>query len=340
VYNLLPIDMSRIATTLLIFTFFLVACGGNDNDASQLPVAAAVPKATEVSNESETGQALPTQQPALSQNSHTYPAPIETGDPTRNDETATAPEPTLLPTAYPGSSESVGAVPISGYRVFNTYPHDRGAWTQGLTVVDGKFLLEGTGWWGYSSLRRVNLATGEIIQFQGLPETYFGEGITIFEDKIIQLTWQSGIGFVYDSESFEFLESFSYSHEGWGITHDGEKLIVSDGTDTLHFWDPVTMAEIGRIQVTDASGPVFQLNELEYVEGEILANVWQTDLIARISPETGQVIGWINLSGLLVEEERDGTERVLNGIAYDQETGRLFVTGKLWPLLFEIELVP
>jgi len=241
---------------------------------------------------------------------------------------ACTPAPTPTPAAYTFT-----------YRVVNAYPHDRNAFTQGLVFEDG-VLYEGTGRQGYSTLRRVDLASGDVLQICQLPDRFFGEGITIFGERIIQLTWQSGVGFVYDRNSFELLEEFHYPTEGWGITHDGQRLIMSDGTSTLRFWNPETFEEIGRIEVRDQDGPVTRLNELEYVQGEIYANVWQTDRIARIAPDTGKVIGWIDLAGILSPEDRSEPVDVLNGIAYDAENDRLFVTGKLWPRLFEIELVP
>ena len=189
-------------------------------------------------------------------------------------------------------------------------------------------------------MRRVELASGNVLQMHKLPDQLFGEGITVFGEKIIQLTWQSGVGFVYDKNSFELLEEFHYPTEGWGITHDGERLIMSDGTSMIRFLDPATFEEIGRIEVRDEHGPVTRLNELEYVQGEIYANVWKTARIARIAPDTGEVIGWIEMVGLLSPEDRAEPVDVLNGIAYDAENDRLFVTGKLWPRLFEIELVP
>jgi len=236
-----------------------------------------------------------------------------------------------------GCSKSDG-VPVYSYNVVNTYPHDPDAFTEGLVFEDG-FLYEGTGLYGNSSLRKVELETGDILQILELPADLFGEGITIYEDKIIQLTWQSHIGFVYDKDSFELLQEFSYPTEGWGITNNGTHLIMSDGTSTLHFLDPQTFEETGQLEVSDGNGPVRDLNELEYVQREIYANVWKTDRIAIISPETGQVVRWVNLSGLLSAEERSQSD-VLNGIAYDAGTDRLFVTGKLWPKLFEIELIP
>jgi glutamine cyclotransferase len=228
--------------------------------------------------------------------------------------------------------------PTATYEVLNTYPHDRGAFTQGLVYEDG-WLYEGTGLNGRSTLRKVVLDTGEVVQSHALDDSYFGEGITIFGDKIYQLTWQSQIGFIYEKASFTQVGEFYYPSEGWGITHDGAQLIMSDGSATLHFLDPQTLQEISTISVTDNNGPVLRLNELEYVNGEIYANIWQTDRIARISPETGQVLGWIDLTGLLSAEDRQQTVDVLNGIAYDAASNRLFVTGKLWPKLFEIRIV-
>ena len=228
--------------------------------------------------------------------------------------------------------------PVYSYNVVNTYPHDRSAFTQGLVFEDG-VLYEGTGLNGRSTLRRVELETGEVLQIHELPAQFFGEGVTVYGNDIIQLTWQSHVGFVYDRDSFELLQEFNYSTQGWGITHDGERLIMSDGTATLYFLDPETFEEIGRVGVYDNDGSVNRLNELEYVQGEIYANVWQTNCIARIDPQTGQVVGWIELKGLLTPEDRGEPVDVLNGIAYDAENARLFVTGKLWPKLFEIELI-
>lgn len=184
------------------------------------------------------------------------------------------------------------------------------------------------------------------MQMQRLPPELFGEGITLFDDKIIQLTWKNGLGFVYNPETLELLGQFSYLTEGWGITHDGQQLIMSDGSATLYFWDPDTFTEIGRINVFDENGPVVRLNELEYINGEIYANIWQTDRIARIDPHTGRVMGWVSLAGLLSPDELANPSdmangvAVLNGIAYDADHDRLFVTGKLWPKLFEIMVIP
>jgi len=235
-------------------------------------------------------------------------------------------------------STTFSVIPVYTYKVVNTYPHDRSAFTEGLVFKDG-VLYEGTGLHGYSTLRRVELETGEILQICELPPQFFGEGVTIYGNKIIQLTWQSHIGFVYDKYSFKLLQEFNYPDEGWGITHDGKYLIMSDGTATLHFLDPETFEEIGQIEVYANDIPVTRINELEYIQGEIYANIWQTELIARIDPLTGQVVGWIDLRGILSPEDYSETVDVLNGIAYDVKNDRLFVTGKFWPKLFEIELI-
>ncbi len=230
-------------------------------------------------------------------------------------------------------------IPVQGYKIINTYPHDPKAFTQGLVYHQG-FLYEGTGLEGQSSLRKVELETGKVLQIHRLAAQYFGEGIVIWQDKIIQLTWTSQVGFVYDLETFEQIGEFNYPTEGWGITHDGEKLIMSDGTDTLYFLDPETFEEIGQVKVKYGNQPVNRLNELEYINGEVFANVWMTDWIVRIDPKTGQIVGVIDLSGLhhASGQKMQGND-VLNGIAYDPEGERLFVTGKLWPNLYEIELV-
>lgn len=243
-----------------------------------------------------------------------------------------------VPTRSPNSPTSE-AIPIYTYRIVNVYPHDPDAFTQGLVFGDG-LLYEGTGQWGQSTLRKVELESGDVLQLYALSYQCFGEGITIYGDNVIQLTWKSRIGFVYDKDSLALLQTFTYPTEGWGITHDGTYLIVSDGTSTLHFWDPETFEEVYQLRVYDSQGPVTRLNELEYIQGRIYANVWLGDRIAIIDPQTGQVTGWIDLTGLLGPEDRTQSIDVLNGIAYDAEGGRLFVTGKLWPKLFEIELIP
>jgi len=223
------------------------------------------------------------------------------------------------------------------YIVVSTYPHDENAFTQGLLFDDG-VLYESTGLYGSSSIRRTKLETGEVLQAHELPSQYFGEGITLFDNKIIQLTWQSNKGFVYNKTSFELLQDFDYSTEGWGITYDGSRLMMSDGTSNLYFLDAETFQRIGQIEVYDTGGPVDRLNELEYVEGYVYANVWLEEKIAIINPQTGQVEGWINMKGLQNTENQDLND-VLNGIAYDSKGERLFVTGKRWPQLFEIKLI-
>jgi glutaminyl-peptide cyclotransferase len=236
-----------------------------------------------------------------------------------------------------GEAQSSPRLPVYRYTIVNAYPHDRDAFTQGLQYLDG-VLYEGTGLNGRSSIRKVRLETGEVLQRRDIPQLYFGEGIAIWKSELFQLTWQSGVGFVYDLQSFSPRRSFSYQGEGWGLTQDETGLIMSDGTDVLRFLDPATLKERRRVRVTAAGVPVRELNELEYIKGEVFANVWMTDRIARIDPKSGRVTGWIDLTGLLTPRERAAAE-VLNGIAYDEKGDRLFVTGKLWPRLFEIRLV-
>jgi glutamine cyclotransferase len=233
--------------------------------------------------------------------------------------------------------KTIDKIPIYGFDIVNRYPHDPKAFTQGLVFADG-FLFEGTGLRGRSGLRKVDLATGTILQYRSLSARFFGEGVTVYQDKVIQLTWRANVGFVYDKDTFQLIETFRYPNEGWGITHDGEYLIMSDGTSRLHFLHPKSYKKMGLIEVHDRNGPVSNLNELEYVQGLIFANVWKTDKIAQISPGTGEVVGWIDLRGLLRPEDRIQPVDVLNGIAYDKVNDRLFVTGKLWPQLYEIEL--
>ena len=234
---------------------------------------------------------------------------------------------------------AASALGADGYRVVNTYPHDRKAFTQGLIFLDGH-LYESTGQEGHSSLRMVELETGRVLLNAPLKDKYFAEGLTNWGNTLVQLTWMSHIGFVYDRSSFRLLRTFKCNFEGWGLTQDGKNLIESDGSATLRFLDPETFSEVRRIEVTDHGKPVQELNELEYIHDEIYANVWHSDRIARISPTTGQVLGWIDLTGLLPSTENPSPEGVLNGIAYDAEHDHLFVTGKLWPLLFEIKVVP
>lgn len=229
-------------------------------------------------------------------------------------------------------------IPRYSYSVVNRYTHDPDAFTQGLAYENG-YLYESTGMRGSSTLRRVELESGRVLQRYSLSDTHFGEGITIFGNRIFQLTFTSGVGFIYNREDFSRLDSVAYPTEGWGLTHDGSQLIMSDGSSILYLRDPATFEEIGRIAVTKNGESLSQLNELEYVNGEIYANLYTHDLIARISPQSGDVVGWIDLRDLLTADEQRETD-VLNGIAYDADGDRLFVTGKLWPWLFEIELVP
>lgn len=226
--------------------------------------------------------------------------------------------------------------PVDGFRVVKSYPHDPAAFCQGLIFSSGA-LYEGTGKYGQSTLRAVDLETGDPTQVVKLPESVFGEGIAEHGGKLYQLTWQNKFAYVYDRATLKYEKALRYPGEGWGLTTDGKAMILSDGTATLRFLDPETFRSIRTLKVKDRGRPLNRINELEWVEGEIYANVWYQDAIARISPETGEVLGWIDLRGLY---ERDDREAVLNGIAYDPATKRLFVTGKNWPKLYQIEVVP
>lgn len=239
----------------------------------------------------------------------------------------------------PNRSSEDDPVPTYTYEVINSYPHDPGAYSQGLAYIDGQ-LYEGTGQRGLSSLRRVDLETGAVLERLPLDRQYFGEGITAWQDQVIQLTWKGRVGFVYDRATFRELKTFRYTGEGWGLTHDGKNLIMSDGTSTLRFLDPQDFKVVKRLVVRNGDSKVRHLNELEYIKGEIWANVWYKDYIVRISPETGNVLGRINLSGLLPVSQRPSRDAVLNGIAYDAKNDRIFVTGKSWPHLFEIQVKP
>ncbi|MBS1858707.1 MAG: glutaminyl-peptide cyclotransferase [Acidobacteria bacterium] len=235
-------------------------------------------------------------------------------------------------------SASPAAAPEYGYRIVHTYPHDPLAFTQGLVYHDG-YLYEGTGLEEQSGIRKVKLETGEVLRRRAIPNQYFGEGIVIWKDRLLELTWKAEKGFLYDLLSFEPKGEFHYPGEGWGLTTDGRRIVMSDGTAQLRFWNPDSLQETGRITVTDEGRPIAELNELEWVKGEVYANVWQTDRIARIDPKTGSVTGWIDLKGLLPPQDYTELTDVLNGIAYDAKGDRLFVTGKRWPKLFEIKLV-
>lgn len=240
--------------------------------------------------------------------------------------------------AQPNANNSAPrAVPTYSYQVVNSWPHDPQAFTQGLVFHNGE-LLESTGRHGQSSLRRVNLTTGEVLQRVAVPREYFAEGITLLNGKIYQLTWQEERGFIYDAETLRLEGNFRYEGEGWGLTNDGRHLILSDGSNQIRFLDPANFRVIRTINVVGNNLPLRNLNELEFIRGEIYANVWETDRIVRIDPNNGQILGWINLAGLLPQDGRRDSEAVLNGIAYDAAGDRLFVTGKLWPRLFEIRL--
>ncbi|WP_296942528.1 glutaminyl-peptide cyclotransferase [uncultured Massilia sp.] len=242
--------------------------------------------------------------------------------------------------ALPAASVARAAIPVYGFVVKNTYPHDPQAFTQGLFFKDGH-LFETTGQKGQSSLRRVELKSGKVLQKKDLAPEYFGEGSTAVGDAIVGLTWQSNVGFVYDAKTFALKSRFNYKGEGWGLASDAKYVYMSDGTPDIRVLDPKTLEETRRIRVTAEGKPVPQLNELEVVDGELYANVWGTDVIARIDPASGNVVGWIDLTGLLPPDQRgtSNVDAVLNGIAWDARAKRLYVTGKLWPKLFEIELV-
>jgi glutamine cyclotransferase len=230
-------------------------------------------------------------------------------------------------------------IPEYTYEIVHTYPHDPEAFTEGLLFLNG-FLYESTGIAGSSTIRKVRLETGEILQQRALAEAYFGEGIVNWHDTLVQLTWRSQVGFMYDLGTFAPKGQFSYSGEGWALTQDGKRIIMDDGTPQIRFLDPETLRETGHITVTADGRPLNHLNELEWVKGELYANVWQTDRIARIDPSTGRVVGWIDCTGLLSPSDRaTRTVDVLNGIAYDPKADRLFITGKYWPKLFEIKLL-
>jgi glutaminyl-peptide cyclotransferase len=241
------------------------------------------------------------------------------------------------PNANGSAPRGNAAVPVYGYEVVNTFPHDPDAFTQGLIFEDGQ-ILESTGLERHSTLRRVELQTGKVLQKVDVPGYFFAEGMTLFGGKIYQLTWRGMKGFIYDPKTFEKTGEFTYEGEGWGLTHDADSLILSDGTEQLRFIDPNTYQVKRTISVTYNGRPVEELNELEYVKGEIYANVWHDNRVARIDPQTGQVKGWIDFAGLLKSGETTNPEAVLNGIAYDESSDRLFVTGKLWPKLFEVRL--
>lgn len=253
------------------------------------------------------------------------------------DKQAASPAGAAAP--VPGNEVAGPGVPTYSYAVVNVWPHDRRAFTEGLTYLKG-ILLESTGLNGLSTLRKVDLQTGRVLQEVELSSEYFGEGMTVLGDRIFQLTWKNQKGFVYNLETMELEREFSYAGEGWGLTTDGKSLIMSDGTNQIRFLDPATFQVTRTISVFSQGQPLAMLNELEYVKGEIFANIWQTPSVARIDPATGNLLGLVDFSGLLAPEDRDSHTDVLNGIAYDPDGDRLFVTGKDWPKLFEVRLKP
>ena len=234
---------------------------------------------------------------------------------------------------------SVQPVTVMGYEIVNEYPHDPSAYTQGLYFENG-FLYEGTGRYGRSSVRKVELETGRVVQQVDLPPWLFGEGVAALGGLIYQLTWEAHVGFIYDRATFDRRGQFSYDSEGWGLTHDGQHLIMSDGSSFLSFRDPQSFAEVRRLRVFDRSGAIEELNELEFIDGRIWANVWHRDDILQMDPESGALVGRVDLTGLLGDDYPLDPEGVLNGIAYDSEGDRIFVTGKLWPRIVEIRVVP
>jgi glutamine cyclotransferase len=247
---------------------------------------------------------------------------------------------TVIGLALGAAAAAQAAVPVQGYVVKQTYPHDAQAFTQGLFFMDG-YLYESTGQYGESSVRKVELKTGKVLQKRDLPEQIFGEGIAPVAGNIVTLTWMNQGGFILDAATFTPKATFEYKGEGWGLTSDGERVYMSDGTPDIRVLNPATLQETRRIHVTADGLPLSRINELEWVDGLIYANVWQTDRIARIDPMSGRVIGWIDLSGLAATAGvASNADNVLNGIAYDAKAKRLYVTGKRWPKLFEIELKP
>lgn len=320
---------------LLVITAMLAALAAGCSPGAGDKAPEELPPPKEVNKSPVTGprQADPKQQ-------EEQPA----AEPVNDTPVLTENEPGNSKEQTPGATPETSDPPaqkeiVYTYKVVKEFPHDPEAFTQGLYFRDGLF-YEGTGLYGRSSLRKVNMEDGRVLRQVDLPAEYFGEGIVECGDRIIQLTWQENTGFVYDRETFQLLDTFIYDGEGWGLTFDGAHLVMSNGTEWLTYLDPVTFQPVKRLEVTDSQGPVSLLNELEYVEGKIYANVWHTDIIVIIDPATGKVTGKINLEELSYQAGRPKlNEDVLNGIAYDAENKRLFVTGKLWPSIYEIELV-
>ena len=332
--RILFLALAALLITVLVLSCTALPAASPSNTPTDTALPA--PTSTMTATAQPTATNSPTKTVTAQPTATNSPTKTATAQPTATNSPTTIAS--LPPTGVRPVATTPTTIPVYSYEVVNTYPHDRRAFTQGL-VYEAGLLYEGTGLYGRSTLRRVELETGDVLQSHQLLPQYFGEGITIFGDRIYQLTWQSQVGFIFDKETFEQLAEFAYPTEGWGLTHDGQQLIMSDGTSTLHFLDPETLTEAGQIQVRANGIPVVRLNELEYINGEVYANIWQTDRVARIDPQTGDVVGWIELGGLLEPEDHDPSVDVLNGIAYDAAGGRLFVTGKLWPKLFEIELL-
>ena len=331
-----------VVLLLMVVAVLLMSCQSRATEAPRevAPVTTALPSDTPIA---PAGELTLSPQPTSSLTSIALPTPERPDGATPSPVPAEEASPTVPVTL---TVEPLGREPVDSYRIVNVYPHDRTAFTEGLVYVDS-ILYEGTGLDnqsnppGQSVLEKKDLETGQVLQGIKLAPDYFGEGVTVLGDRIYQLTWQERTGFVYDKETLQLLDTFSISSDGWGLTHDGERLIRSDGTSTLAFLDPATLEETGRIDVhTPGGNQVVNLNELEYVNGEIYANIWMTDTIVRIDPTTGLVLGWIDLTGLLAPEDRAQRVDVLNGIAYDAAQDRLFVTGKWWPKLFEIDVIP
>lgn len=261
---------------------------------------------------------------------------IACGRGSESSNSAAPPQPEAGAQAH-GTNAATDKIPVYTYEVVKVRPHDRGAFTQGLVYLNGE-LLESTGLNGQSSLRKVDLETGNTLKRVDVPAEYFAEGLAVLNGKMFQLTWQNNKCFVYDLETFQKEKEFTYPGEGWGLATDGQSLIMSDGTQQIRFLDPATFKETRRITVTANGQPVNRLNELEYIKGEIYANIWITDYVVRIDPATGKIVGVIDFSGLLAPQDRDENTDVLNGIAYDAGGDRLFITGKRWPKLFEVRL--
>ncbi len=263
---------------------------------------------------------------------------LNNSPPTPTTTPTATPKPTQTqtsnPTSPPTPTPSTATPAVYTYTIINTFPHDISAFTEGL-VYDNGYFFESSGGFGSSSLRQVNIESGTVQQQITLPGQYFGEGLTVVNNTLVQLTWQNKIGFVYDKDTLGLIGNFSYSTKGWGLTYDGNRLIMSDGTSNLYFIDPTTHQRIGSINVHEGANNISNINELEYINGDIYANIWMQQKIAIINPETGQVKGWIDLTGIYNSEDPNA---VLNGIAYDQQNDRLFVTGKDWPNLYEIKI--